>query len=977
MRIMMPVFLTAASAASLCADGAAQSTQLLSHTSVAQSDSTSGAEASTGLLGWSMSRDGRYVVFSSFADNLVPGDTNASADIFLYDRQSGSVTRVSTNGSGGEANGASYGPTMTADDRYVVFHSFASNLVANDLNGTADVFMKDLLTGSVTLVSMDSNGHQLSGVSLWPSVSADGRFVSFETFDASANAGHVYVRDVLMHTLTIADTSAAGEAGNGESSWPSISDDGRYVGFWSTATNLGIVPDPGRSPSFLHDMHTGATVPLNAGSEFAPAVSADGRYVAYDTDEYPNPHVWLHDIQAGTDTLLDSGAMPTISVDNRYVVYLTSPYTQGQVIVHDLQSGTASVVSAGPGGVLGDKISFPRANAPCISMDDRFVTFAGAATNLVPGDTNGAGDVFVSDLQTGAITRVSVSGSGVPSNGNSIEPSMSADGRYLAFTSNSTDIVPSDTNAASDVFVLDRQTESTVRASVASNGTQGNLASGSPAITPDGRWVAFWSSANNLVAGDTNGTIDIFVRDLQLGTTTRVSLDSTGVQANGASTNTYPPAISADGRYVVFASDATNLVAGDTNGSTDVFVHDLQTGATTRMSVDSTGAQGNSSSTSPAISADGRYVVFQSGSTNLAANDTNGTWDVFVHDRQTGVTKLVSVNPQGAASNGFSASFGRAVSSDGRYVAFVSYASDLVSGDTNFAEDVFVRDMVAGVTTRVDLGPNAVQSNGFFCEEATISPDGRFVAFTSLATNLVTGDTNNAIDVFLRDRVAGTTELVSLSSSGAQGNSGSGTSGSSLALSADGRLVAFASAASNLVANDMNGSTDVFLRDRGAGSSFVSTCFGDGTGAACPCANTGLPGHGCQNSGSTGGALLSGSGVASLSADSVHLTSSGEMPNSSSIVLQGDAVIAQIPFGNGLRCTGGHLKRPYTANASGGVLNVPPTGQPSFSARSAALGDPIQAGSTRIYQVYYHDPNLTFCPNGFNVSNAIVVEWGN
>jgi hypothetical protein len=205
---------------------------------------------------------------------------------------------------------------------------------------------------------------------------------------------------------------------------------------------------------------------------------------------------------------------------------------------------------------------------------------------------------------------------------------------------------------------------------------------------------------------------------------------------------------------------------------------------------------------------------------------------------------------------------------------------------------------------------------------------------------------------------------------------GNGPSAFYVSISADGRYVAFQSQATNLTSDGTNGHTQIFVRDRGPASSFTTTCFGDGTGATCPCNNNGQPGHGCQNSGSTGGALLTATGVASLSADTVHMTSSGEMPSSASIVLQGDAVIAQTPFGNGLRCTGGHLKRPYTANASGGVLNVPPSGNPSFSAKSAALGDPISAGSTRIYQVYYHDPNLTFCPNGFNVSNAMTVAGG-
>ena len=223
---------------------------------------------------------------------------------------------------------------------------------------------------------------------------------------------------------------------------------------------------------------------------------------------------------------------------------------------------------------------------------------------------------------------------------------------------------------------------------------------------------------------------------------------------------------------------------------------------------------------------------------------------------------------------------------------------------------------------------------------------------------------------------AQTTERVSVDSGGAQGNFYS----YSPSISADGRYVAFRSLASNLVPGDTNGWQDVFVRDRGAGWAFTVFCSGDGSGAACPCGNSGGAGNGCENSAGTGGARLTASGVASLSADTAQLTSSGELPTALSIVLQGDAAIAPVNFGDGLRCTGGVLKRLYVKSASGGVVIAPQPGDPSVSARSAALGDPIPLGATRDYQVYYRDASPSFCPNPpggtFNVSGAIAVAWG-
>lgn len=206
-------------------------------------------------------------------------------------------------------------------------------------------------------------------------------------------------------------------------------------------------------------------------------------------------------------------------------------------------------------------------------------------------------------------------------------PALSSNGRYVAYTSIANNLVIGDSNGFYDVFVHDRQTGNTTRVSVATNGTQGNEISYEPSISGDGRYVSFWSEANNLVNGDTNGVTDVFVHDRQTGVTQRVSVASNGTEGNGMSEN---HSISGDGQYVVFDSEASNLVSNDTNGYNDIFIHDRQTGETRLVSVDSDRIQGNLASLSPSISADGSKVVFSSSSTNLVIDDTNGKFDVFV-----------------------------------------------------------------------------------------------------------------------------------------------------------------------------------------------------------------------------------------------------------------------------------------------------------------------------------------------------------
>jgi Tol biopolymer transport system component len=398
----------------------------------------------------------------------------------------------------------------------------------------------------------------------------------------------------------------------------------------------------------------------------------------------------------------------------------------------------------------------------------------------------------------------SVSSSEAQADGTSFGPSISGDGRYVAFGSSATNLVADDTNGFTDVFVRDHQTGDTERVSVGSTGGQADGFGHTPSISDDGHFIAYMSEATNLVAGDTNGTSDVFVHDRTTGATARVSVDSAGTQANGGGSG--EASISDDGRYVAFLSFATNLVTGDDNAHGDVFVHDRTTGATERVSVDSTGTQANDLSGDPSISDDGRYIAYMSEATNLVAGDTNTNSDVFVHDRRTGRTERVSVDSTG--TQGGQVSVGASISGDARYVAFYSFATNLVAGDTNAVADVFVHDRRTRLTERVSVDSAGTQANDVSATPS-FSGDGRYVAFDSLATNLVAGDTNGAFDVFVHDRTNGVTQRASLNFGYGQADR---QSRSRRSISDDGRYVAFFSEATNLNQNDTNGVSDVFLK---------------------------------------------------------------------------------------------------------------------------------------------------------------------
>lgn len=409
-------------------------------------------------------------------------------------------------------------------------------------------------------------------------------------------------------------------------------------------------------------------------------------------------------------------------------------------------------------------------------------------------------------LELPATLRVSVASDGTQAQGGAHGPAPSANGRYVAFVSDATNLVGGIVNGYTQIYIHDLWIRHTELVSLSTSGEPGNEDSSRPTVSADGRFVAFYSSASDLVPGDSNARHDVFVFDRHTRTTERVSVSSSGVEGDGES-YLHRFGISADGRYVAFYSFSGSLVEGDTNLYNDVFVHDRQTRITERISVSSAGVEGNGNSLFPAISADGRFVSFYSHASTLVEGDDNGFSDVFLHDRLSGETVLVSTGYDGSPANGNSEL--QALSSDGRWMAFSSEASNLVPGDTNSSSDIFVFDRQSGTISRVSVSSdgNQAQDNS---DLPAISGDGRYVAFYSYAENLVQDDSNQHVDVFVHDRRNDETERVSVSTSGEEGDHDSLCA----CMSADGRLIAFYSFARNLVEDDTNNQSDVFVRLR-------------------------------------------------------------------------------------------------------------------------------------------------------------------
>ncbi len=449
--------------------------------------------------------------------------------------------------------------------------------------------------------------------------------------------------------------------------------------------------------------------------------------------------------------------------------------------------------------------------------------FGVVSTFAVLATTSLAAAALPADFKT---RRLSLAPNGDGANSGSWNVDMSANGRFVAFVSYADNLVPEDENGLSDVFVRDTETGSIRRVSIHSFGTEANEGdpySGyyAVAISANGRFVAFDSGASDLVEGDENGLYDIFLHDRKTRETRRVSAPANGDEPDAESLQNLD--ISGDGQFIAYSSEASNLVANDDNANMDVFVYNRSTGKTRRVSVHSTGSEadgGNSGEHAVAITPDGRYVAFDSAADDLVAGDENGYHDIFVHDRATGKTRVVSLaNNEDQGDAGSYANVD--ISANGNLVAFSSDATNLVPADDDPGfSDVFVRNLELKTTQRVSVRSNGDEGDGasgmgvgsgYYDTMLRISPSGRYVAFASDATNLVAGDTAGFRDVFVHDRKTRTTERASVKTNGGQGDDGSGLYG--VAMSADGRFVAYASFATDLAPSpDGNGGDyDIYL----------------------------------------------------------------------------------------------------------------------------------------------------------------------
>jgi Tol biopolymer transport system component len=578
-------------------------------------------------------------------------------------------------------------------------------------------------------------------------------------------------------------------------------------------------------------MSSSINAPAGAnGDSGLTIVSADGHYVLF----------------SSTADNLVSGPMPGLAL---------RPLN---VFLRDRASGTTALVSVNLAGTGGNGDSLPCG----ISTNGRYALFTSTAGDLVPGDTNNAGDVFVRDLVNGTTTLVSVSTNGASGSGTSRNPAMTPDGRYVAFVSTATNLVANDTNGIPDVFIRDLQAGTTALVSVGAKSAASTTiqsSSESPEITPDGRYVAFFSAATNLVSGVTL-VGEVYVRDLAAGTTiwastnARSLFQSVAGTADGISCN---QVISTDGQFVAFETcpnsvtsfnargivlrynlqtHLTDIVHTNANvpfpasyadinnldmtpdgrfialvangvgstGKTVIYLWDAQTATNTLVSADlTTGLPVSGICAAPVVNPTGQYVAFLCNATNLTANTLTGGYDLYLRDTQAGTTQLVDADTNGVGI-GVDPAIIPALSGDGNTVAFEGMDGNLVPDDRNHDWDVFARNLATGTTGLISAHDPALPSqspNGLSTLfSSSVSTNGRYVAFASGADNLVVNDTNGCCDVFVRDFLLGTNTLVSVATNG---SSASGIS-TEPAISGDGRFVAFSSNATNLVAGDTN-----------------------------------------------------------------------------------------------------------------------------------------------------------------------------
>lgn len=546
---------------------------------------------------------------------------------------------------------------------------------------------------------------------------------------------------------------------------------------------------------------------------------------------------------------------------------------------------------------------------------------------------------------------------------------LSPDGRYAVMLGYSTDMnpVPGPWVDIPALWIRDRTTGLNELVSVSiTGGYSSNLvptltSAISASISADGRYVAFDSGASDLVAGDTNNRPDVFVRDRLAGVTTRVSVAHDGSELPERSSK---PRLSGDGRYVLFATDATNVLPGPpqgSGGSDNTYRYELSTGAIDLIAPYSAGA---------AISTDGRFVAF-SQPLSLVPEDTNGASDIYLRDFQSGSTTLVSVNASGLAANGASAN--PELSGDGSVVAFYSGAIDLVPGDSNNRADIFVRNLVTGTITIASRHTNGAQpeQSASGLSEFRLSLDGGHVLFDTDSRRLIDADLNTASDVFVHDVVSGETQILSVDPNGWQVSGTLDYHAYSGGISADGQLVLFESSAT-LTADDPSSARSVYVHDR---TIPVPRGFCFGTMSTCPCGNAGALGRGCQSGNVTVGVRLQSTGAVSVANDTLLLQAVVVPTGVSVLFFQGTARVngsIGAAFGDGLRCAGGTTTRLGIRTGAGGLAAY---GAPSGDVPVSTRGGVPAAGGTFHYQAWFRDATSFCTPAQYNLSNGLTITW--
>ncbi len=853
---------------------------LVNNTTTLISIDTGGTtEANGGCSDAVISPDGSLVAFASFANNLVAGDTNNQEDVFVrYWRDPTPTTvRISLSETGSEGNANSSQPVISGNGRFVAFVSYAG-LSSIDGNGIDDVYVRDLVNNTTKLVSADitygfsANAH--AGFLSDQSISADGRFVVFHSYASnlvSENTSfqtNAFIRDLQANggqgqTYLLSRNRAGNGGSNGFN--VTITPDGRYAawvslsndtasdivdtnGFWdvfrSDLTNLGNITTRLVSVNSAGtnggDNDSGLGMypyDFSVGSQLTP----DGRYVAF-ASEASNLAAGFSDANNGQSN----------QVNRR------------DVFVRDMQSNLTRLISVAPGGSsTGNSGSF----TPAMSADGQVVAFESRSTDLVAADRNGQQDVFVRDLSSGFTELASRRSLLLPEEnltaaGVDWLEDVTPDGRYMAFLSTATDLTPAIASGGSDnVYLRDRLTGAVELISVLPNGTNAGSAEGSVRISADGRYVFFNSRGFLDASVDPVGRYQVYRRDRLTGTTQMVSVSTTaGVGSSSAGLSEI--SISPDGRYIAWTSEATDLISGftDGNGSSndDVFLRDMVTGVTSLVSHVSGNltTSGNNYSHLPVFSPDGQKIIFVSLATDLAVGvtDTNSKSDVFVYDLAAQDVQLVSVsttaNVAGNAWSGDDTYAPPVVSNDGRYVIFESDATDLTALPVS-GRQVYRRDLNTGTTELISInsaGTGGADTNVY---GGFISADGQKIVFESNASNLVAQPTGGYTQIYLRDLSgAPVTRLISANTAATAGGNANSKAGidwganAGYRITADGRYISFLSQATDLVSGFVNGNGtayDLYLHDTQTGRTVLASYNNSGTASGNQGAAQGPP----------------------------------------------------------------------------------------------------------------------------------------